>query len=73
MLTKVQGHFVNPTRAWTRKLPAGAKPLAEMPKAYCKLSKGAAQRSYLECLSADEFIKDVFLDSDAERGLAYAE
>lgn len=62
----VQGHFVNPTGAWTRKLPAGAKPLAEMPKAQCKLSKGAAERGYLECLSADEFIKDVFLDSDTD-------
>lgn len=62
----VQGHFVNPTGAWTRALPSGAKPLKEMPKAQCELSKGAGERSYLNCLSADEFIKDVFLDSDTD-------
>src|SRR5262249_1941252 len=37
----VQGHFVNPTGAWTRALPSGARPLVEMPKAQCELSKGA--------------------------------
>jgi predicted TIM-barrel fold metal-dependent hydrolase len=62
----VQGHFVNPTGAWVRALPQGAKPLSEMPKAACELSKGASERSYLNCLSADEFIKDVFLDSDTD-------
>jgi hypothetical protein len=35
----VQGHFVNPTGAWTRALPPEAKPLAEMPNAQCELSK----------------------------------
>jgi predicted TIM-barrel fold metal-dependent hydrolase len=62
----VQGHFVNPTGAWTRALPSGAKPLVQMPKTQCELSKGAGERSYLKCLSADEFIKDVFLDSDTD-------
>lgn len=62
----VQGHFVNPAGAWLRTLPPGAKPLAEMPKAACELSKGDGERSYLNCLSADEFIKDVFLDSDTD-------
>ncbi|MGH8174858.1 MAG: amidohydrolase family protein [Steroidobacter sp.] len=62
----VQGHFVNPTGAWTGRLPSGAKPLSEMPKAKCELSKGSGERSYLHCLSADEFIKDVFLDSDTD-------
>ena len=58
---------MNPTGAWTRKLPSGAKPLAEMPKradATCRRTPG--ERSYLRCLSADEFIKDVFLDSDTD-------
>jgi uncharacterized protein len=62
----VQGHFVNPTGAWTRGLPPGAKPLAEMPKAQCELASSAGDRSYLNCLGADEFIKDVFLDSDTD-------
>lgn len=61
----VQGHFVNPTGAWTRTLPPGAKPLSEMPKAKCALA-GGGERAYLSCLSSDEFIKDVFLDSDTD-------
>lgn len=62
----VQGHFVNPTGAWTRSLPADAKPLSQMPKAACALAKDGSERSYLKCLSSDEFIKDVFLDSDTD-------
>ena len=62
----VQGHFVNPTGAWTRALPQGATPLAEMPNAQCELSKTPGERSYLKCLSGDEFVKDVFLDSDTD-------
>ncbi len=62
----VQGHFVNPTGAWTRALPPEAKPLGEMPNAQCELSKTPGERSYLKCLSGDEFVKDVFLDSDTD-------
>ncbi len=62
----VQGHFVNPTGAWLKHVPAGAKPLAGMPKASCELSKGTGERAYLDCLSGDAFIKDVFLDSDTD-------
>jgi predicted TIM-barrel fold metal-dependent hydrolase len=62
----VQGHFVNPTGAWTRALPPEAKPLAEMPNAKCELATTPGDRSYLKCLSGDEFVKDVFLDSDTD-------
>ena len=62
----VQGHFVNPTGAWVKGLPAGARPLAEMPNARCEASKEPGDRSYLKCLSGEEFIKDVFLDSDTD-------
>jgi uncharacterized protein len=61
----VQGHFVNPTGAWTRRLPPGAKPL-QMPNTNCALSKQPGERSYLNCIGPDEFIKDVFLDSDTD-------
>lgn len=61
----VQGHFVNPTGAWTRTLPASAKPLT-MPKTSCALAEGPGERSYLRCIGPDEFIKDVFLDSDTD-------
>ena len=62
----VQGHFVNPTGAWTKRLPAGARPL-QMPKtATCGPGKGPGQLDYLQCLGSEEFVKDVFLDSDTD-------
>jgi len=61
----VQGHFVNPTGAWTKMLPPGAQPLR-----FTDL-KGCAQANapglgYLQCLGPDEFVKDIFLDSDTD-------
>ena len=61
----VQGHFVNPTGAWTKHIPAGAKPW-QFPKTQCDLAKQPGERSYLNCIGPDEFIKDVFLDSDTD-------
>lgn len=61
----VQGHFVNPTGAWTKSLPPGAKPL-QMPKTQCELASRPGELSYLHCIGPDEFIKDVFLDSDTD-------
>ena len=61
----VQGHFVNPTGAWTKRLPPGAKPL-QFPNTQCELAKQPGERSYLNCIGPDEFIKDVFLDSDTD-------
>jgi len=62
----VQGHFVNPSGAWTQGLPSDAKPLSWAPKADCPLADEPGTRSYLQCLSGDELIKDVFLDSDTD-------
>jgi uncharacterized protein len=62
----VQGHFVNPTGAWLKGVPAGAKPLSGMDKAGCALSGLTGDRSYLQCIGPSEFIKDVFLDSDTD-------
>ena len=62
----VQGHFVNPTGAWTKRLPPNARPL-RMPKTQsCGPSKGAGEIDYLHCIGQDEFIKDVFMDSDTD-------
>ena len=62
----VQGHFVNPTGAWTRRLAPGARPL-RMPKTEsCGPSQGSGDLDYLKCIGQDEFIKDVFLDSDTD-------
>ena len=62
----VQGHFVNPAGAWLAKLPADARPLSQMPNAACALAEKPGARSYLECLGPQEFVKDVFLDSDTD-------
>jgi hypothetical protein len=61
----VQGHYVNPTGAWLQLLPEDARPGfgASNP---CVQETGLQSRDYLNCLSADEFIKDVFLDSDTD-------
>lgn len=62
----VQGHFVNPTGAWLKRVPAGAKPLSNFEKAQCGLARKPGERAYLNCLGPTEFIKDVFLDSDTD-------
>jgi uncharacterized protein len=61
----VQGHFVNPTGAWTRRLPPDARPL-QFPSTQCDLAKGPGERAYLNCIGPDQFVKDVFLDSDTD-------
>jgi hypothetical protein len=62
----VQGHYVNPRGAWLDQLAEGATPLRGMPKAACALADEPGRRSYLACLGPDEFIKDVFVDSDTD-------
>ncbi len=62
----VQGHFVNPNGDWLKKLPETAKPLSFMPKSQCDLATKDSNRDYLNCLGSDEFIKDVFMDSDTD-------
>jgi uncharacterized protein len=60
----VQGHFVDPSGAWLKTAPPDAFGWA--PKAACGLSKKPGARSHLACLGPDEFVKDVFLDSDTD-------
>jgi len=62
----VQGHYVNPNGKWLEGVPADAKPLSFAPKTGCALAEEPGARSYLKCLGPDEFIKDVFLDSDTD-------
>ena len=61
----VQGHFVNPTGAWTMALPPGAQPLRFAELKGCT-NANAPGLGYLQCLGADEFVKDIFLDSDTD-------
>lgn len=60
----VQGHFVDPTGAWVKTAPANA--FKWSPKAGCGLGAQPGARSYLNCLGPEEFVKDVFLDSDTD-------
>lgn len=60
----VQGHYVDPTEAWLKVAPEDAFSWA--PKAGCALADGKTPRSHLACLSSEEFVKDVFLDSDTD-------
>ncbi len=63
----VQGHFVNPTGAWTRRLPAGARPLRQFAAdARCDVHRGPGELDYLACVGPEQFVKDVFLDSDTD-------
>jgi predicted TIM-barrel fold metal-dependent hydrolase len=61
----VQGHFVNPTGAWTRDLPDGARPLSFVSTEGCAAANEPGL-AYLRCVGRDEFIKDIFLDSDTD-------
>jgi uncharacterized protein len=62
----VQSHFVNPTGAWTRALPAGAQPLKSFTELKGCSAASAPGLGYLECLGADAYVKDIFLDSDTD-------
>ncbi|MEJ2514065.1 MAG: amidohydrolase family protein [Gammaproteobacteria bacterium] len=62
----VQGHYVNPEGDWLNTLAEGRTPLSGMPKAACALADDPGERSYLQCLGPEEFLKDVFMDSDTD-------
>ena len=60
----VQGHFVDPNGLWLQSAPPDAFKWA--PKAACELAQKPGERSHLACLAPDQFVKDVFLDSDTD-------
>src|SRR5687767_2561268 len=60
----VQGHFVDPSRAWLATAPQDA--FQWSPKAACGLAQRPGARSHLACLGPEEFVKAVFLDSDTD-------
>ena len=63
----VQGHFVNPTGAWLKRLPPGSKPMQGFASsARCEPHRGPGQLDYLRCIGPDQFVKDVFMDSDTD-------
>jgi hypothetical protein len=60
----VQGHFVDPTGAWVKNAAPSA--FKWSPKASCGLAQRPEPMSHLACLGPEEFVKDVFLDSDTD-------
>jgi predicted TIM-barrel fold metal-dependent hydrolase len=60
----IQGHFVDPNGRWLNQVPDSARPFASLPNASCNLAELAGNRSYLQCLGPERFVKDVFMDSD---------
>jgi hypothetical protein len=63
----VQGHFVNPTGAWLKRLPADARPMRGFASdARCAPHQGPGDLDYLRCIGPDQFVKDVFMDSDTD-------
>ncbi len=63
----VQGHYVNPQGAWLKTLVPGAKPFSFFaPANDCIRETGTENLDYLNCLGSEEFLKEVFLDSDTD-------
>ena len=62
----VQGHFVNPTGAWTRVLAPGDQPFKGFTVLKGCPAENAPGLGYLQCLGSDAFVKDIFLDSDTD-------
>ncbi|MCW5603813.1 MAG: amidohydrolase family protein [Burkholderiales bacterium] len=60
----VQGHFVDPTGAWVKKAKPDAFKWSS--KAACALAQRPGPMSHLACLGPEEFVKDIFLDSDTD-------
>lgn len=62
----IQGHFVDPNGRWIKEAPDRGEIFKGFPKAGCSFADLPDQNSHLRCLGADEFVKDVFLDSDTD-------
>ncbi len=60
----VQGHFVDPNGTWVKNAPPDA--FRWSPKAACAYAQEPGPRSHLRCLGPEEFVKDIFLDSDTD-------
>jgi hypothetical protein len=62
----VQGHFVDPKGKWVREDPSRGEGFRFAEKTSCPLSERPGQNAHLDCLGPEEFVKDVFLDSDTD-------
>lgn len=62
----VQGHFVDPNGRWIREDPSRGERFRFAPKTNCALAEQPGRNSHLDCIGPEEFVKDVFLDSDTD-------
>ena len=62
----VQGHFVDPNGKWIRENPGAGRGFTFAPKTSCDLNDPSVENSHLACIGPEEFVKDVFLDSDTD-------
>lgn len=62
----VHGHYINPHGAWRDSVPEGARPFFGFPKVQACKTAEMEGLDYLECLSGEQFVKDVFVDSDTD-------
>lgn len=62
----VQGHFVDPNGKWIRDDPSRGQGFRFAPKTNCELADEPGRNSHLACIGPDEFVKDVFMDSDTD-------
>ncbi|HEX2140613.1 MAG TPA: amidohydrolase family protein [Woeseiaceae bacterium] len=62
----VQGHFVDPNGRWIREDPSRGERFRFAEKTSCPLAEQPGRNSHLDCLGPEEFVKDVFLDSDTD-------
>lgn len=62
----VQGHFVDPQGAWTQSVPSGTRPYSDFARnAGCEALQEPGL-AYLDCLNSEQFVRDVFMDSDTD-------
>lgn len=62
----VHGHYINPHGAWRNAVPEGARPFFGFPKVQACRTADMEGLDYLECLSGEQFVQDVFVDSDTD-------
>lgn len=62
----VHGHYINPHGAWRDAVTEGSRPFFGLPKVQVCKTAEMEGLDYLECLSGEQFVKDVFVDSDTD-------
>jgi hypothetical protein len=60
------GAFRESDGAWLKRVPEGEKPLRFSKTTSCAPTAGPGPYDYLKCIGPDEFVKDVFMDSDTD-------